>query len=615
MKNNIIFKFVIMSVLLTIFVTALSLYNLRNAGINAAIEKAEAISEALKSGLTSHMINNTMNQSDTFINSISNMKNVKNLWLSRTDLVSKQYGNNAQTNPPKDDIEREVLQTGKMKYELKDSISKTSMRITIPYNAVAEKGIDCMSCHNVEYGSTLGAVSLELDVSDVKQLGVETIYSITMMVFVGIVLIIFLVRKILNPYSNLFNDLSRSLKKSTTGNFQQIKLNHGLSGNEVELAKNYNSIMSIFSDTSNDIDKKLKGFIGHKSSTEETNPLVESREIISNLSNLYQFKKEIELDDTKEEIYQRLLQIFMNQFSLKNFTFVEIDMNNEKQTVVAKVGNMFYCKDTIENTPELCRAARTKHDVVSIDYHSSCPYFTRNDKFYYCTNIEISNKIQLVINFVFDTKNELESLKNDITFIRNYINEAAPSIEVKLLMNALKESAFRDGLTGLYNRKFLDEHSKKIVPYAKRENLNIGVLMLDMDHFKAVNDEYGHDVGDKVLKELSRILEENVRESDIVVRYGGEEFIVLLVGITGVEDSLKVANKIRERVRENEVDVYAGTKLKKTISIGLSMFPEDSNTIEGVMKNADIALYEAKSGGRDKVVRFNEEQISSVDLF
>jgi len=604
-----------MSVLLTIFVTTLNLYNLRNAGINAAIEKAEAISEAVKSGLTSHMINNTMNQSDTFINSISNMKNVKNLWLSRTELVSKQYGNNVQSNAPKDDIEKKVLQTGKMQYELKDSISKTSMRITIPYNAVAEKGIDCMSCHNVEYGSTLGAVSLELDISDLKQLGIETIYSISMMVLVGIVLIIFLIRKILNPYSNLFDDLSSSLKKSTVGNFQQIKLNHGLSGNEVELAKNYNSIMSIFSETSNDIDKKLKGFIGHKSSTEETNPLVESREIISNLSNLYQFKKEIELDDTKEEIYQRLLQVFVNQFSLKNFTFVEIDMNKEKQTVVAKVGEMFYCKDTIENTPELCRAARTKHDVVSIDYHSSCPHFTKNDKFYYCTNIEISNKIQLVINFVFDTKDELETLKNDITFIRNYINEAAPSIEVKLLMNALKESAFRDGLTGLYNRKFLDEHSKKIIPYAKRENLNIGVLMLDMDHFKAVNDEYGHDIGDKVLKELSRILEENVRESDIVVRYGGEEFIVLLVGITGVEDSLKVANKIRERVRENEVDVYAGAKLKKTISIGLSMFPEDSNTIEGVMKNADIALYEAKSGGRDKVVRFNEEQISSVDLF
>jgi len=118
-----------------------------------------------------------------------------------------------------------------------------------------------------------------------------------------------------------------------------------------------------------------------------------------------------------------------------------------------------------------------------------------------------------------------------------------------------------------------------------------------------------------VLKELSRILEENVRESDIVVRYGGEEFIVLLVGITGVEDSLKVANKIRERVRENEVDVYAGAKLRKTISIGLSMFPEDSNTIEGVMKNADIALYEAKSSGRDKVIRFAQEQVSSVDLF
>ncbi|NQY94412.1 MAG: hypothetical protein HRT43_09625, partial [Campylobacteraceae bacterium] len=265
MKNNIIFKFVLMSVMLTILVTVLSLYNLRNTSINAAIEKAEAISEAVKSGLTSHMINNTMNQSDTFINSISNMKNVNNLWLSRTDLVSKQYGSNQLSATPKDDIETKVLQTGKMHYELKESISKTTMRITIPYNAVATKGIDCLSCHNVNYGSTLGAVSLELDISDVQQLGIETIFAITLLVILGVLVIVFLVKKILNPYQNLLNDLGYSLKKSTTGNFHQIKLNYGLAGDEIELAENYNKVMKIFSDTSNDIDKKLKGFIGHKS--------------------------------------------------------------------------------------------------------------------------------------------------------------------------------------------------------------------------------------------------------------------------------------------------------------------------------------------------------------
>lgn len=209
----------------------------------------------------------------------------------------------------------------------------------------------------------------------------------------------------------------------------------------------------------------------------------------------------------------------------------------------------------------------------------------------------------------------MEELKDKISFVKSYINEAAPSIEVKILMNALQESAFQDGLTGLYNRKFLEEHSKKLVPQIKRENLNIGVLLLDMDHFKAVNDEYGHDIGDKVLKELARILNETVRESDLIIRYGGEEFMVLLVGVNSDSDALNVANKIRENVRENEIDVYAGNKLKKTVSIGLSMFPQDSKTLDGVIKNADIALYEAKNSGRDKVVRFHESQVSSIDLF
>jgi diguanylate cyclase (GGDEF)-like protein len=87
--------------------------------------------------------------------------------------------------------------------------------------------------------------------------------------------------------------------------------------------------------------------------------------------------------------------------------------------------------------------------------------------------------------------------------------------------------------------------------------------MLDMDHFKAVNDEYGHDIGDKVLKEFARIVKENVREADIVVRFGGEEFLVLLVGVTSEEAALEVANKLREKVADNVIDVYAGATMQK----------------------------------------------------
>lgn len=284
--------------------------------------------------------------------------------------------------------------------------------------------------------------------------------------------------------------------------------------------------------------------------------------------------------------------------------------------IVKQVGNVeLYCKDNIINDPELCRCARTRNDVVSIDFHKSCPYFTQKNKFHYCIDVEISKNICLIINFISYSKNELENLKNKISFVKSYINEAAPSIEVKLLMNVLQESAFQDALTGLYNRKFLEEHTKKLVPQVKRENINIGVLLLDMDHFKAVNDEYGHDIGDKVLKELANILNETVRESDLIVRYGGEEFVVLLIGVNSESDAIFVADKIRRRVRENEIDVYAGNKLRKTVSIGLSMFPQDSNNLDSVIKNADIALYEAKNNGRDKVVRFQESQVSSVDLF
>lgn len=613
MRKNIIFQFVFIIAILAIVITSLSLYNLRNIGIKSAIHNAEAISEVVKSGLTSHMLNNNMHQVDTFIGSVSGMSNVKKIWLVRGDLVSNQFKRVDKSKLPKDALDKSALLTGKMQYKIDETFTSTTVRVTIPYNAIAENQIDCLKCHNVKQGETLGAISLVLDISTLKQIGIESIYIITLVVLFAIIVIIYLSRRILKPYISLLEKFSTNINNAVSGKFKRIVPPSGLTKEMTELTDEYNKLMINFKDTSIDIEKKLQGFVGHRNNTDD--PLNESKEIIDDLSSLYQFKKEIELDNTREEIYTRLSQVFQNKFSVKNFTFVEIDMLKQKMSVVIKQGDMFCCEKTMLENPELCRAARTKSDVVSMDYHSTCPYFDAKDKFYYCTNIDISKNIHLIINFVFDTKEELENLKEEITFIKSYINEAAPSLEVKLLMKALKDSAFRDGLTGLYNRKFLEEHTKKLIPQARREEFNIGVLMLDMDHFKAVNDEYGHDIGDKVLKELARILDETVRESDLVIRYGGEEFIVLLVGVQSEEDTIAVANKIGQKVRENEIDVYAGAKLKKTVSIGLSMFPQDSTNFNAVVKNADIALYEAKSTGRDKVVRFQEEQVSSVDLF
>lgn len=615
MRKNIIFQFVIMVTLLALVITSLSLYNLRNIGIKSAIHNAEAISEVIKSGLTSHMLNSNMHQVDTFISSVSAMKNVENIWLVRGDIVSEQFNRYDKTKMAKDELDKSVLLTGKMQYKINETFTTTNVRVTIPYNAIAEQNIDCLKCHNVKPGETLGAVSLVLDISALKQIGLESIYIISLVVLLAIFIIVYLSRRILRPYITLFEKFSSNINNAVVGKFKKISAPNGLTGDMVKLTEEYNKLMINFKDTSLDIEKKLHGFIGYRTNHNSLDPLNESKLIIDNLSNLYQFKKEIELDDNRENIYNRLSEVFINKFDLHNFTFVEIDMLKQKMSVVKKVGDMFCCESMMKDTPEACRSARTNNDVVSMDFHSTCPYFEGKEKFYYCTNVDISKNINLIINFVFEEKQQLEKLKDQITFIKSYINEAAPSLEVKLLMQALKDSAFRDGLTGLYNRKFFEEHTKKLIPQARREEFNIGVLMLDMDHFKAVNDEYGHDIGDKVLKELARILDETVRESDLVIRYGGEEFIVLLVGVKSEEDTLSIANKIGSKVRENEIDVYAGAKLKKTISIGMSMFPQDSTNFTTVTKNADIALYEAKSTGRDKVVRFSEEQVSSIDLF
>lgn len=613
MNKKIIYQFAGISLVLTLIVSLLSLYSFRDNTVKLAVHNAQTISEVVKNGLTSYMINNNMHQSDTFVNSVASMKNIDHLWLVRSDLVNNQFGEN-EKRKPKDNIDEEVLKTGVTQYKLEENFAKTSMRITIPYKAIWENGVDCVKCHDVKHGDTLGAISLDFDISNLKEIGIESLYLIPFVVFLGSILILLLFRTILNQYILIFENLASSLTLAINGKFEKISYPRGLSKNMIGLMDKFNRLMTSLKDTSTDIDKKLKGFIGKVSNT-ESNSLEDSKEIVSSLSNLYQFKKEIEQDNSKSEIYDRVSQVLINQFKIKNFTFVEIDTLKRKMEIVKEQGDTFYCKKSLEENPEQCRAVRTKNDVLSIEFHASCSYFDKKDKFHYCLNSEITKNIHLVINFVLDTKEELEYLKEKISFIRSYINEATPSIEVKLLMEALQESAFRDGLTGLYNRKFLEEHSKKLIPQAKRDNFNIGVLLLDMDHFKAVNDEYGHDIGDKVLKELSRILTETVRESDIVIRYGGEEFIVLLVNVKTEEDAIAVADKIRTRVKENEIDVYAGSKLRKTISIGLSMFPNDSSSIDSVIKNADIALYEAKSKGRDQVVRFQPEQVSSVDLF
>ena len=171
----------------------------------------------------------------------------------------------------------------------------------------------------------------------------------------------------------------------------------------------------------------------------------------------------------------------------------------------------------------------------------------------------------------------------------------------------LLRSGFTDVLTGWHNRRYLSVRLTEELARARRDGSKLACLMLDIDHFKRVNDNWGHAAGDAVLREIAQRIESQVRASDVAARYGGEEFVVLLPG-TDVGSAMLLAERIRTAVSAKPVDLPNGDTITITASIGISeVHPapqaDDLKTVgDSLIARADVALYAAKSAGRDRVV-------------
>jgi diguanylate cyclase (GGDEF)-like protein len=175
---------------------------------------------------------------------------------------------------------------------------------------------------------------------------------------------------------------------------------------------------------------------------------------------------------------------------------------------------------------------------------------------------------------------------------------ALASLEMR---RKLEHQSVRDGLTGLFNRHFLEIALERELARAIRRKGSVAVLMIDVDHFKKLNDQYGHSAGDAVLKEVARTFSHNVRTEDLVCRYGGEEFTVILPDITP-EATFDRAQIIRTAVANLRTQIDNDLYGNVTISIGAAVFPKDGETPESMLRHADAALYRAKRDGRNKVV-------------
>jgi diguanylate cyclase (GGDEF)-like protein len=178
------------------------------------------------------------------------------------------------------------------------------------------------------------------------------------------------------------------------------------------------------------------------------------------------------------------------------------------------------------------------------------------------------------------------------------------ALEIKkvLLYETVEALAITDGLTGLYTPRYFFERLNEELQRSKRHGFKFSFLMIDIDDFKKCNDTYGHLVGDVVLKETAHIAKENTREIDLMARYGGEEFSVVLPE-TDRAGAILVAERIRKKIEENTFRAY-DEKLKITVSIGLAVYPDDSQETADLVEDADKALYAAKSSGKNIVCEY-----------
>lgn len=377
--------------------------------------------------------------------------------------------------------------------------------------------------------------------------------------------------------------ISRSLAKPIKAIIGQIK---ALSSGEIDLTKKLDVAskdeLSVLSSEFN----KLMDTIGHVTS----------------------FKKIIEEDESIEDIYMRLGKIFIEDLGFDNCVMYEVSSSKNNMKIVyppEAEGIELHCKRDIQLDCELCRVKRTGHTISSADYPNICKYYTEGvNDIHYCVPIMIGGNVGGIVQFVCGKRGtcDVDDIKKKISRAKQYITDAQPVLEAKRLMKTLKESAFKDALTGLYNRRFLEESFENLVAGVLRRGTTLGLLMCDLDFFKQTNDVYGHDVGDMVLKEAAGNIRKSVRTSDLVIRFGGEEFLVLLID-TKPGDSFEVAEKIRERIEESKVKI-AGGFIQKTISIGVSEFPTDTQNFWEAIKFADVALYKAKERGRNRVLKF-----------
>lgn len=307
---------------------------------------------------------------------------------------------------------------------------------------------------------------------------------------------------------------------------------------------------------------------------------------VTDLDNIFSLYEQLQYSQDLDQLCQDLYAWLKDSFHVDNVTISLFDIQTQLKENIYVKGEEFYLDDS-----------KALFFIIN----------THTDQ-------------NAIVSFNATSKTHYEVLQTNYSTIESAFFLISPIVQSRILKKNFIQNQSLDAVTNVYNRQYLTKYVQKLINLSGKKYSNIHFLMISIDRFKAVIDEFDYDAGDKVLIELARVIHSNIKENDVVARLTGDEFLVSIVSTSDTYGIESIAQKIIDDFAKVEtvVNDTTGQTLKKTICIGIDCFKTDEiqHSLDNSIKNADIALYEAKNLGRSKFKCFNQiDDEDNIELF
>ncbi|MDQ5985189.1 MAG: hypothetical protein CSYNP_00894 [Syntrophus sp. SKADARSKE-3] len=316
------------------------------------------------------------------------------------------------------------------------------------------------------------------------------------------------------------------------------------------------------------------------------------------LNFLHQMGSALQACHNDEEAYTVIRHFGPLLFPKTRGVLYELDKTQAVLKSTAGWGKDIHIGQTFST--DMCCAFKTgrMHSAPQDTQKCSCPVKENCDVPFICAPMSVTEEQRGIFHLTMPESREYAEGTIELALVvTEYI---ALSLANLRLRERLRTQAIRDPLTGLFNRRYMEESLEQEFYRSDRKLHPVSIIMLDIDHFKMVNDQYGHDAGDALLKNIGNIVQNLVRKGDIACRFGGEEFIIILPE-TPLDVTVKRAEYFRSELK-CDAFLYDGRKIGPiTVSMGVATYPDHGRSVETIIRMADEALYRAKENGRDRV--------------